>query len=86
MEEIANPHVETFKQLRKVYNENTKTENQGGGGLLILDNGVSINGIRDGVAMNGEVSIILNEKALEDQRKFRQADEDDSYFNDDDDA
>ena len=36
--------------------------------------------------MNGEVSIILNEKALEDQRKFRQADEDDSYFNDDDDA
>jgi len=86
LEEIANPHVETFKQLRKIYNENTKTENQGGGGLLILDNEVSINGIRDGVAMNGEDSIILNEKALEDQRKFRQADEDDSYFNDDDDA
>lgn len=86
LEEIANPHVETFKQLRKIYNENTTTENQGGGGLLILDNEVSINGIRDGVAMNGEDSIILNEKALEDQRKFRQAEEDDSYFNDDDDA
>lgn len=27
LEEIANPHVETFKQLRKIYNENTKTEN-----------------------------------------------------------
>jgi hypothetical protein len=44
----------------------------------MLDNEVSINGGHDGIAMN--------EKALEDQRKFRQADEDDSYFNDDDDA
>lgn len=85
LEEIANPRVNTFKQLRKIYNENTKTENQGGGGLLMLDNEVSINGSRDGVAINGEDNIILNEKALEDQRKFRQADEDDSYFNDDDD-
>ena len=86
LEEIANPHVETFKELRRIYNENTMTEKQGGGGLLMLDNEVSINGSRDGIAMNGEDSIILNEKALEDQRKFRQADEDDSYFNDDDDA
>lgn len=86
LEEIANPRVNTFKQLRKIYNENTKTENQGGGGLLMLDNEVSINESRDGVAINGEDNIILNEKALEDQRKFRQADEDDSYFNVDDDA
>lgn len=83
LEEIANPHVKTFKQLRKIHNENTKSENQEGGGLLMLDNEAGLNG---GVAMNGEDNIILNEKALEDQRKFRQADEDDLYFNDDDDA
>ena len=53
LEDIANPYVETFKQLRKMYNENnTKSE---------------MNGNHDGLQLNGGEKIILNEKALEDQ-------------------
>ncbi|ACI64719.1 hypothetical protein THAPS_269314, partial [Thalassiosira pseudonana CCMP1335] len=51
LEEIANPHVDTFKQLRKKHDENTTPT----GGS----------------------------RALEDQRKFRETDEEENYFNED---
>ena len=73
LEEIANPHVETFKQLRKAYDDNNKTEQGGGGGG---DSGsfhgtgdISMNGggSHDGLLMNGRGRSMLNKKALEDQ-------------------
>lgn len=129
LEDIANPHVETFKQLRKAYEDNNKLDQGGGGGGGLFLHGVgnvnsngggdiNMNGNHDGLLINGRGRSILNKKALEDQvrvallyiifvktssylssqffdflfstmnsmqRKFRQADEDDSYFNDDDD-
>jgi len=87
LEDIANPHVETFKQIRKVFEDNnTKSEQAGAGESFHSGSGdASINGSHDGLLVNGRGRSILGKKALEDQRKFRQADEDDSYFNDDDD-
>lgn len=87
LEDIANPHVDTFKQLRKAYddNNNIKLEQGGGeGGGLLHSNLNVINGNHDGLLMNGQGRSILNKKGLEDQRKFREADEEESYFNEDD--
>ena len=70
LEDIANPHVDTFKQLRKVYEDNnTKTDQGGGGGLLVHGaNDVTImNGNHDGLLMNGRARSMFSKKALEDQ-------------------
>ena len=76
MEEIANPHVETFAQLRRTHEENIgihhDSNEQGPAGS-------------DGATFNGRPALVINKKALEDQRKYREAESEDSYFNDDDD-
>ncbi|KAL3770993.1 hypothetical protein ACHAWO_003308 [Cyclotella atomus] len=82
LEDVANPHVDTFKQLRKIYEENTQqtvasnmdVEAPPINETNVFDNNDALNGTRP----------ILNKKALEDQRKFRDIDEEESYFNDDD--
>ncbi|KAL7518676.1 hypothetical protein ACHAWX_003487, partial [Stephanocyclus meneghinianus] len=81
LEDIANPHVDTFKQLRKKHLENSLPA----GASLVeveeaLGNQTSLRDLHDNV--NG-VRPTLNEKALDDQRKFRESDEEESYFNDD---
>jgi len=94
LEDIANPHVDTFKQLRKAYEDNNavKSDQGTGGGVLLVPGGggggcdvTNMNGNNDGVLINGRGRSMLNKKALEDQRKFREVDEEESYFNDDDD-
>lgn len=59
LEEYANPHVDTFKQLRKAYEDNNADSGSDSNAL---------NGGRDGLLMmNGRGRSILNKKALEDQ-------------------
>ena len=70
LEDIANPYVDTFKQLRKMYNENNKPE-QPEGRLSLLGSDLNINGNHDGLQLNGGEKVMLNEKALEDQVSAR---------------
>ena len=70
LEDIANPHVNMFKQLWKVCdnNNNIKLEQGGGeGGGLFHSNVNVINGNHDGLLMNGQGRSILDKKGLEDQ-------------------
>lgn len=75
LEEIANPHVDTFKQVRKAYQDNNAKSEQpiGGmasGGLFMIPGGgdVTINGNHEGgLMMNGRGRSMLNKKGLEDQ-------------------
>ena len=73
MENIANPYVATFTQLRRTHEENI-------GAHLVP----SVNGPL-GATFNGRPHSVINKRALEDQRKYREAESEDSYFNDDDD-
>lgn len=69
-EEIANSEAETFKQLRKAYEENQHQKQGGGGGLFHVSSDANImNRSREGglMLMNGRGRSILNKKALEDQ-------------------
>ena len=70
LEDIANPYVGTFKQLRKAYDENNNKPEQ----LSILGSSyqgsseASMNGSHDGgLLMNGRGRSMLSKKALEDQ-------------------
>ncbi|KAL3778417.1 hypothetical protein ACHAW5_005438 [Stephanodiscus triporus] len=67
LEDIANPYVETFKQLRKMYNENNTKSDHKEGGPSMIDGNLIVNGNYDGIQLTGGEKIILNEKALEDQ-------------------
>ena len=75
LEDIANPHVDTFKQLRKVYEDNAKAEQGGNDGAVLLnrsseeDNNMNGSQHHDGMQlmMNGRGRSILNKKGLEDQ-------------------
>ena len=73
LEDIANPYVATFTQLRRTHEENI--------GVHLVP---SVNGPL-GATFNGRPHSVINKKALEDQRKYREAESEDSYFNDDDD-
>lgn len=65
LEDVANPHVDTFKQLRKIYEENTQQKVASNMDVEappinetnVIDNNDALNGTRP----------ILNKKALEDQ-------------------
>ncbi|KAK1734523.1 serine/threonine-protein phosphatase 4 regulatory subunit 3 [Skeletonema marinoi] len=77
LEDIANPHVDTFAQLRRTHEENI--------GMHLDPNNEEGNPGNDGATFNGRPAPVINKKALEDQRKYREAESEDSYFNDDDD-
>jgi len=89
LEVIANPYVDTFTKLLKAYENNMNTttsrlEHRDGGNNSDAAALVDGNHNNDSVSLNnarGGISI-LNKKALEDQRKFSEAHEDESYFND----
>ncbi|EJK58064.1 hypothetical protein THAOC_21835 [Thalassiosira oceanica] len=74
LEELARPAFPTFDNLRRAYEV-----------VNNIDRGATGEGGSNPSGAAGNDRVVLNEKALEDQRKFRQADEEDSYFNDDDD-
>ncbi|KAL7431810.1 hypothetical protein ACHAXM_005183 [Skeletonema potamos] len=76
LEDIANPHVETFAQLRRRHEENMGVH------LDLNEDGQPGS---DGVTFSGRPPPVMNKKALEDQRRYREAESEESYFNDDDD-
>ncbi len=67
LEDVATPYVDTLTLLRQKYEENT---NSATGEIA---NGTDGKGKR----------VAMSEKAIEDQRKFRETDEEESYFFDD---
>lgn len=71
LEDVATPYVDTLTLLRKKYEENVILSNNDGG-----------NGSTD----NKSKRIAMSEKAIEDQRKFRENDKEESYFFDSDDS
>ncbi|KAL7473328.1 hypothetical protein ACHAXS_013784 [Conticribra weissflogii] len=79
LEELANPYGDTLTQLRKKYEENKYSA---GGVRGDSKAGAHLND--DTAEVNNAKARSSNKKALEDQRKFRESDEDDSYFNTDD--
>jgi len=82
LEELSNPYSDTLTQLRKKYEENKSLAGRVRGNSEAGAQGNTDND--DGAATSDDKERTSNKKALEDQRKFREADEDDSYFNTDD--
>jgi len=87
LEEVSTPYVDTLTLLRKRYEDNKNAN-------VKVEQGENINGSSLQNRMENEQSYFMNSglgriglsgKALEDQRKFRENDEEDSYFNTDDD-
>ena len=93
LEEVATPYVNTLTTLRKAYedslsaatviseggprNDDTKNKNS--------PNTSPIGNARYFSTMGGRPMELISEKALEDQRKFRQTGSEESYFDDDED-
>ena len=68
LEDVATPYVDTLTLLRQRHEENTSGSNS-----------ETANGTDDAKGKR----VAMSEKAIEDQRKFREADEEESYFFDD---
>lgn len=79
LEDVSSPYVDTLTILRKAYENNLRNTNK----ALMSDS------IEDPADANNDshntLHVVLNEKAREDQRKFREVDEEESYFDADDD-
>lgn len=87
LESISSPYVGTFGLLRQLY-ENNKN----GQGDTQMQNANPATAEEGGnqppssyFHHNAANHVVLNEKALEDQRKFREADQESSYFDADED-
>lgn len=75
LEDVSSPYVSTLTCLRQAYEKNL-----GNKGSDAMQNPESkSNGSNE---QNG--NMVMNEKALEDQRKFREVDQEESYFESDD--
>jgi len=70
LEDVATPYVDTLTLLRQKYEENVNFANGATNDTIVSDGD---RGHRTG----------MSEKAIEDQRKFREADQEESYFFDD---
>jgi len=91
LEDVSSPYVSTLTVLRKAYEANlnaTKTpQSPVSGDNSSASTPVSPGGsryFRDGLARQHGAARQLSGKALEDQRKFREADQEESYFDSDD--
>lgn len=76
LEDVSSPYVSTLTCLRHAYEtlvqeRNNQNKNQAG------DDRVN--------NATGRPHVVINERVIEDQRKFREADQEESYFNRDDD-
>lgn len=79
LEDVSSPYVSTLTALREAYEKLLHEKSN-------LNQGQGIGQTTDmNVASSGESGrVVMNEKALEDQRKFREADQEESYFDSDD--
>lgn len=77
LEEVAMPYVDTLTRLRRQYEESNHSNY-----ALIDTKDTCSNGLVDDKTPLRTLKL-FNERALEDQRKFVEHDEEDSYFNDD---
>jgi hypothetical protein len=88
LEDVSSPYVSTLTILRKAYENNLKTADKATapdckeGEPAEDDN--SHSGYFHG-SPAARTPVALNEKAREDQRKFRESDQEESYFDSDDD-
>jgi Component of IIS longevity pathway SMK-1 len=79
LEDVSSPYVSTLTALRKAYEEllrkkGKQYQGQGTDQMSEIAN-----------ASSGDTGrVMMNERALEDQRKFREADQEESYFDSDD--
>lgn len=81
LEDVSNPYVTTFTTLRKAYENNVEESRQ----RLEQEEGSSLRGeSRYFSGGFGHGSRRLSGLALEDQRKFREVDDEESYFDGDD--
>jgi len=85
LEEVSTPYVNTLTHLREKYEENMASPKSGTGGDLDFTAKNSKYSQDTFDSQGSGQTIRMSEKAIEDQRKFREGDEEDSYFNDDDD-
>mmetsp|Transcript_458 Transcript_458/g.724 ORF Transcript_458/g.724 Transcript_458/m.724 type:complete len:233 (-) Transcript_458:164-862(-) len=86
LEDVATPYVDTLSQLRKKHEENqiaAKVERDGYDYISHGANSTSNPLVPSGSPIRGPRAG-LSGKALEDQRKFLESDEEESYFNDED--
>ncbi|KAL3919463.1 MAG: hypothetical protein SGILL_003739 [Bacillariaceae sp.] len=75
LEDVSSPYVSTLTYLRQAYEKNRSLQG----------NGVNQNQEMELAPSNsGDGNIAMDEKALEDQRKFREVDQEESYFDSDD--
>lgn len=89
LEEVSSPYVTTLTTLRRVYEKNLKTANKTPSVNATADKWAHAEEPHAGY-LHGDTaarpgSLGLNEKAREDQRKFREIDQEESYFDADDD-
>lgn len=90
LEDVSSPYVSTFTVLRKAYESNLQQQNDATGFSEARDG--SSPGTRDvGTSSQAVHNIGSNERhltgtALEDQLKFQQMDQEESYFESDDDS
>lgn len=93
LEEVATPYVDTLTILRKKYEDNLSAATEISAGDPRNDDNKdtsntdtsSIGSARYFSTMGGRPMELMSEKALEDQRKFRQTGSEESYFEDDED-
>jgi len=81
IEDVATPYVDTLTQLREKHEENIQSLRGGQ-----IHTGVNVeNGNSRLTSSMCMTRVGMSQKAIEDQRKYRERDEEESYFNDEDD-
>jgi len=86
LEDVSSPYVRTLTDLREAYETLVRERNSrdSNPNQLTNENQNNNTGLTNLVVGRAN-RVVTNEKALEDQRKFREADQEESYFDCDDD-
>ena len=74
LEDVSSPYVSTLTCLRQAYEKNLNTNGN--------DSMQTSEGLSNGTHEQNRTTV-MNEKALEDQKKFQEADREESYFESD---
>lgn len=88
LEDVSSPYVSTLAILRRAYEHNLKTADKAAASNTKEGEPKEGDNLHSEYFNGGPATrtpVALNEKAREDQRKFREADQEESYFDDDDD-
>lgn len=87
LEDVSSPYVSTFTVLRKAYESNMQLQNESSVVSEAADESTQGTSVFVTSSHNiGSNERHLTGKALEDQRKFQQMDQEESYFESDDDS